>query len=215
VTVPQPRRPYADLDDWTLVRAAQSGDSDAYDQLYRRYYEAVYRFSYFRTSDHNLTEDFVSETFLRTLRSIGSFTDRGREFGAVVVTICRNMIADYYRNKQRKAESLSGELFTWDRPDPDRWVDPELATLHTLVSAELVAVVRQLKPDQRQCIELRFFRGYTVAETAHAMGKNENAVKALHLRATRAIGALLPEGFDPDGRTPVPRPRDYHKPKES
>ena len=44
---------------------------------------------------------------------------------------------------------------------------------------------------------LRFLQGYSVAETAHAMGKNEGAIKALQYRAVRALHRLLPEGFAP------------------
>lgn len=44
---------------------------------------------------------------------------------------------------------------------------------------------------------LRFLQGFSVAETAQAMGKNEGAIKALQYRAVRALARLLPEGFQP------------------
>jgi RNA polymerase sigma-70 factor (ECF subfamily) len=57
--------------------------------------------------------------------------------------------------------------------------------------------VQRLNPEQRECIVLRFLQGFSVAETAHVMGKNEGAIKALQYRAVRALHRLLPEGFQP------------------
>ena len=44
---------------------------------------------------------------------------------------------------------------------------------------------------------LRFLQGFSVAETAQTMGKNEGAIKALQYRAVRALARLLP------GRVPA------------
>jgi RNA polymerase sigma-70 factor (ECF subfamily) len=61
----------------------------------------------------------------------------------------------------------------------------------------LITAVKALPPDQQECIVLRFLRGFTVAETALAMGKNEGAIKALQYRAVRALRRHLPDGFEP------------------
>ena len=55
--------------------------------------------------------------------------------------------------------------------------------------------VKQLNPEQQECIVLRFLQGFSVAETAQTMGKNEGAIKALQYRAVRALARLLPDGF--------------------
>ena len=62
---------------------------------------------------------------------------------------------------------------------------------------------------------LRFLQGFSVAETAQAMGKNEGAIKALQYRAVRALHRLLPDGLpavsrrslhrDPGSARPVNR----------
>lgn len=58
---------------------------------------------------------------------------------------------------------------------------------------ELLRCVRQLNPDQRECIRLRFLQGLSVTETAVAMQRNEGAVKALQHRAIRRLAQLLPD----------------------
>ena len=60
---------------------------------------------------------------------------------------------------------------------------------------ELLRCIRKLNPDQQECIQLRFLQGLSVAETAHAMDRNEGAVKALQHRAIRRLAQLLPEGL--------------------
>ena len=60
----------------------------------------------------------------------------------------------------------------------------------------LLEAVRQLNPEQQECIALRFLQGLSVAETAKVMGKNDGAIKALQYRAVRSLGRLLPEGVD-------------------
>jgi RNA polymerase sigma-70 factor (ECF subfamily) len=39
--------------------------------------------------------------------------------------------------------------------------------------------------------------GFSVAEVAEVMGKNDGAIKALQYRAVRTLRRLLPEGFEP------------------
>jgi RNA polymerase sigma-70 factor, ECF subfamily len=63
-----------------------------------------------------------------------------------------------------------------------------------ITNVALLTAVKQLNPEQQECIVLRFLHGFSVAETAQAMGRNEGAVKALQYRAVRALARLLPEG---------------------
>jgi RNA polymerase sigma-70 factor (ECF subfamily) len=84
-----------------------------------------------------------------------------------------------------------------DREDRGPEGSPELAVVDHITNVALLGAVRQLNPEQQECIVLRFLQGFSVAETAQAMGKNEGAIKALQYRAVRALHRLLPEGFQP------------------
>ena len=61
-----------------------------------------------------------------------------------------------------------------------------------ITNAVLLEAVTRLKPDQQECIVLRFLQGMSVSETAVVLGKNDGAVKALQYRAVKALGRLLP-----------------------
>ena len=99
------RDPYGDADQATsseedeaersrliaLVELARGGDTEAFGLLYDHYQPSVYRFLYYRTRSVTLAEDLTSETFFRALRSMNNFRWQGRDLGAWLMTIARNL----------------------------------------------------------------------------------------------------------------------------
>ena len=172
---------------WQLVVATQNGDGEAFGKLYDRYFDSVYRFIYYRVNDRTLAEDFTSETFLRALRRIGTITYQGRDIGAWFVTIARNIVFDHSKSARNRLEITTGDRLDDGEVAPS----PEGAVLDALASEHLVAAIKQLNVEQRECIELRFIQGLSVSETAAAMNKNEGAIKALQHRAVRKLSELF------------------------
>lgn len=177
------------VETWRLVDLAQAGDGDAFGQLYDRYVDIVFRFVHYRVNDRGLAEDFTSETFLRALRRIGTISYQGRDIGAWFITIARNIVLDHMKSARHRLEVTAA-----DTPE-SRTVTPgpESAVLTMLSSEALMAAVDQLGDEQRECILLRFMRGFSVGETAAAMGKNDGAIKALQHRAVRKLAELVGE----------------------
>ena len=172
------------------VHAAQEGDGEAFGELYDAYVDLVHRYISYRVGNHALAEDLTSETFLRALRRISTFTWQGRDFGAWLVTIARNLVADHFKSSRYKLEQPTSDMV---EAGADRTEDsPEAEVLAGITNAALLAAVRKLGPEQQECIILRFLQGLSVAETAAILGKNEGAVKALQYRAVKALGRLLP-----------------------
>ncbi|MDI1460137.1 sigma-70 family RNA polymerase sigma factor [Catellatospora sp. KI3] len=182
---------------WTLVERAQQGDAEAFGLIYDRYVDTVFRFIYFRVGNRPLAEDLTSDTFLRALKRISSFTWQGRDLGAWLVTIARNLVADHFKSGRYRLEVTTGDVLDADREDRGPEGSPETAVVDHITNVALLTAVKQLNPEQQECIVLRFLQGFSVAETAQAMGKNEGAIKALQYRAVRALARLLPEGFQP------------------
>jgi RNA polymerase sigma-70 factor, ECF subfamily len=180
---------------WALVERAQAGDAEAFGQIYDRYLDTVFRFIYFRVGNRQLAEDLTADTFLRALKRIGSFTWQGRDPGAWLVTIARNLVADHFKSGRYRLEVTTGDVLDADREDRGPEGSPEAAVVDHITNVALLTAVKQLNPEQQECIVLRFLHGFSVAETANAMGKNEGAIKALQYRAVRALARLLPDGF--------------------
>jgi RNA polymerase sigma-70 factor, ECF subfamily len=175
------------LETWKLVEAAQAGDGEAFGKLYDKYVDTVYRFIYFRVNDRSLAEDFTSETFLRALRRIGTITYQGRDIGAWLVTIARNIIFDHSKSARNRLEVTTAEFFEGAEFAPS----PETSMLESLTADTLIAGIKRLNDEQRECVVLRFVQGLSVSETAAAMGKNDGAIKALQHRAVRKLGDLI------------------------
>jgi RNA polymerase sigma-70 factor (TIGR02952 family) len=171
-----------------VVLRARAGDAEAFGALYDRYLELVYRYVYYRVGAHALAEDITSETFLRALRRMNAFTWQGKDFGAWLVTIARNLVLDHFKSGRYRMEVCTPELL-----EADRWEEsPESAVLDLFRHRELLLAVRGLSSEQRECVVLRFMHGLSVAETATVMTKSHGAVKALQYRAVRSLARTVP-----------------------
>jgi RNA polymerase sigma-70 factor (ECF subfamily) len=181
----EPALPAGEPDVVALVERARAGDREAFGALYDRYADDVFRFVYHRTGHRQLAEDITADTWLRALRSIGRFEWQGRDFSAWLVTIARNLAADHFKSHRYRRASPY-DLAELELVDDDH--DPAELAAQLAAGVQLRRAVDRLSTaDQQQVIELRFFRGLSVAETAAVMGRRENAVKALQYRATQAL----------------------------
>jgi RNA polymerase sigma-70 factor (ECF subfamily) len=184
---PEPGQP----DVWGMVRRAQQGDAEAFGELYDHYVSLVHRYVYHRVGDRATAEDVTSETFVRALRRIDSLSFQGRDVGAWLVTIARNLILDHVKSSRYRLE-----VATADMRDADRATEgPEDAVVTHLTNQQLLACVQQLGSEQQECIVLRFIHGLSVSETAEIMGKKDGAIKALQHRAVRRLATLVPDGL--------------------
>ncbi len=172
-----------------LVNRAQAGDSEAFGLLYDEYSLSVYRYIYARVSSPVLAEDLTSETFVRALRALDSFRWQGRDFGAWLVTIARNLITDHFKSGRVRLESPTDEIETHDSATQG----PEADVLTAVTADVLRRAVSDLPDDQRDCLTMRFFAGLSIAETARALEKSEGAVKQLQLRAVRQLAKVIPK----------------------
>jgi RNA polymerase sigma-70 factor, ECF subfamily len=172
-----------------LLALAQQGDGEAFGQIYDAYVAQVYRYLYYRVGSQPLAEDLTSETFLRALRRIDSFSWQGRDICAWFITIARNLVTDHYKSSRFRLEVSTADMLDADRAD--NGIEQEV--LDNLDNEALLAAVRRLKPEQQECVVLRFLQGLSVAETAAVMGRSDGAVKQLQLRAVRALAKLVPE----------------------
>ena len=171
-----------------LVRRAQQGHSEAFAGLYEAFYDKIYRYVMFKTGDTLEAEDLTEEVFLRMLESIGSFKWQGYPFTSWLFRIAHNLVIDYYRKAGRqKKTSLDDAMRVvgTDNVDVDRKLDVELSI------KEVKEAMGGLTRLQQEVLSLRFAGGLSVAETAEAMGKKENAVKALQHAAIKKLRTLL------------------------
>ena len=173
-----------------LVELARSGDKEAFGQLYDHYQPSVYRFLYYRVGSTTLAEDLTAETFFRALRSMHSFRWQGKDFGAWLMTIARNLTADHFKAGRTRLEQTTEDMQTLDSTSES----PEIEVLSSLTNEALLRALGELPTEQRECLIMRFLQGLSIAETAEILGRSSGAVKQLQLRGVRNLAKLIPVG---------------------
>jgi RNA polymerase sigma-70 factor, ECF subfamily len=190
-----------------IVAQARAGDAAAFGQIYAQYFDTIYRFVQFRVGNRQTAEDITADTFVRALRRIDTFTWQGRDIGAWLVTIARNLVADHFKSRRVRYEITTVDPLDGDAPHVEQRAadDTEKNVIDYLTHVDMLRAVSQLSPDQQECIVLRFLHGLSVAETARIMGRNEGAIKALQFRARNVLARMLTDDDLGDGGGPAHR----------
>jgi RNA polymerase sigma-70 factor (ECF subfamily) len=147
----------ADRRERALVREAQRGSAQAFEQLFRRHWPRAYRAALLVVGDAAAAEDIAQESFLAAVRALDRF-DRRRPFGPWLHRIVVNRAIDWAR-----ARALRHETFG---DDVERAADAREPSVHARPLAEAMAL---LQPDQRAVIVLRYLLEYTPGEIARLL----------------------------------------------
>lgn len=174
-------------DSWKLLQAAQQEDRNAFAELYCIYAPHIYRYLMSRAKNHALVEDLTSDTFLKALQSIDKVTYVGRDVGAWLTTIARNLLLDHLKSSRHRLE-VASVTPVHDELSHDT---PEDRVLRAEDCYWLRACLAQLTPDQRRCLELRFLQDQSLDETAIELRRDVSSVKSLQYRALRRLAALV------------------------
>jgi RNA polymerase sigma-70 factor (ECF subfamily) len=174
-----------------LVELARGGDTEAFGLLYDHYHASVHRFLFYRTRSQQLAEDLTSETFFRALRSMAGFRWQGKDFGAWLMTIARNLTTDHFKAGRTRLELTTEDMSRHD----DATEGPEAAVLAGLTNQLLLEALAELPDEQRDCLVMRFLQGMSIAETAQVLGRSDGAIKQLQLRGVRNLAKLMPDGI--------------------
>ena len=169
------------------IEAAQTGDLEALGSLYDTHINRVYRYAVARLTNQHDAEDVAEEIFLKMLAGLPTYEWRKVPFAAWLMRIARNEVVSFTRRNGKRAHDgeLPEELID------KRNTDPAEATERTMALEDLRCAVALLPEAQREVIILRFASGLSVADTAKALGKNENNVKVLQHKGMQRLQILM------------------------
>lgn len=169
-------------DEAALVRAAQAERSQ-FAILYDRYIDRIYAYVRSRTASDEDAADLTQQIFVRALEALPRYRERRVPFAAWLFRIARNATVDYHRRRRT--------ALTWDSvPEalhPHADLDLEAGALHRDDMARLRVLLRDLAPDTRELLALRFAAGLSIAEVAAVIGKSEEATKKRILRTLQTL----------------------------
>lgn len=169
----------------TPLRVVEGGgetEPDDWEAVYRHHVGGVFAYLLARTGNRPDAEDLCTQVFMRALPHLRAGASGG-EVTAYLLTTARTVAADFWRRHYRQPlAELDDELV------PDRL--PEAPDESQALRVE--RLLGRLPERYSRVLELRFLRGYSIRETAEAMGITANNCKVLQLRALRRA-AQLPE----------------------
>ena len=166
-----------------LIARACSGDAQAFGKLYEKYIDAIYNYVYYRTSNQKEAEDLTSRVFLRALKHITRYEDRGYPFSAWLYRIAHNLVVNWYRDRDRKEEIPLEDQY----PPPAVKDETEKQLTKENRRENLLEIVRELPDDRQQLLILKHVEGLTNREIGEIMDRTEGAVKALYHRTLVAL----------------------------
>src|ERR1041384_5340969 len=171
-----------DVDERSLVEAAQR-DASRFAEIYERYFDLVYAYVVRRVRDRAVTEDLTSEVFRKALQNLPRFKWTGAPFGAWLIRIASNLIADRAKRAGREvmADEPSLDAAAIDEPVNSQSQQSNLEAAER--RAHLFRLVAALPDDQRRVVALRFAEEKSISEIAAELNRSEGAIKQLQFRA--------------------------------
>ena len=185
------------LDEPTLIRAAQRGDQDAFEQLVRAYDQGVLRLAMNLLRSPEDARDVYQEAFLRVYRNLHSFR-LDSSFHTWLYRIVTNVCFDYLRKRKVRKEEQS--VLQTDEGPVDRMehfeergpgADPERAYENHQIRSRLESALGGLSPRERMVFELRHYQGLRLRNIGEVLGTSEEAAKNCLFRATQKMRSAL------------------------
>ncbi len=184
-------------DEFALIRAAQRGNQDAFEQLVRAHDQNVLRMAFNVLHSQEDARDVYQEAFLRVHRNLPKFRF-DCSFSTWLYRIVANLCLDQIRRRKvRKEESSSidtrnGEVDRFQFVAEERAnVDPQRQLMSVEVNTRIQEVLAQLTPRERIVFEMRHYQGMRLRAIGEALGVTEEAAKNCLFRATQKMRSAL------------------------
>ena len=175
----------SEQDEPSLVRGLRNNDRESLAAVYDAFGAIAYGLALKLLGSRTEAEDVVQESFLALWRQAERI-DPARGLRSYLLSIVHNRAIDRVRRRARRPEA---EL-DLDAPIPANTADPEEEVTRITEGEAVRAALVSLPADQRQTVELVYFRGLTINETANRMRVPLGTAKS---RLRLALGRLRQE----------------------
>jgi RNA polymerase sigma-70 factor (ECF subfamily) len=183
----------------SLIRAAQRGDQEAFEQLVRAYDQSVLRLAMNLLRSPEDARDVYQEAFLRVYRNLHAFRF-DCSFHTWLYRIVTNICLDQLRKRKVRKED-SAVVETADGPvdrmesfeEEAAQADPERAMWNRQLKERIESALEDLTPRERMVFELRHYQGLRLRNIGEMLGTTEEAAKNCLFRATQKMRSTLGE----------------------
>ena len=174
-------------DDSQLIAEARS-DRAAFVRLYRRHYDAVFRYCVHRLFERQAAEDVTSDVFLKAVENIHRFKGNEQQFRNWLYRIATNAVNNYLRKTARRNRLLKVAREQANSQVADCGESAEKLTV-------LKEAVFALKPRYQTIITLRFFENLKLTEIAEVLASSPGTIRSQLARALAKLRKVLATEF--------------------
>ena len=186
------------VDDVSLIRASQQGDRVAFEELVRRYDQAVLRLALHLTGSEHEAQDIYQDAFLKAYRNLASFRFEC-SFYTWIYRIVTNLCLDHLRKRHvRKEDSpvvtdSEGETFNLleQVPDVRSGADPERDLMRRELGRMINSALGKLTPRERMVFEMKHYQGLKLRTIGEILNTTEETAKNTLFRGTQKLRAAL------------------------
>src|SRR5881394_2251591 len=195
-TPPAGRAASADAqDDQQLVKRAQGGDLEAYDELVRRYQERIYATIYHMTANHEDANDLAQETFIKAYQALKSFKGDS-SFFTWVYRIAINKTINFLKQRKNKTHMSLNDLDFNAEHDADLVAlisekTPRREVNLIELQEKLNAAMQKLSEIHRLVVTLHDVQGLSHEDISKIMGCNTGTVRSRLFYARQQLQAYL------------------------
>lgn len=169
-----------------FVEALRSGNQQVFAQMYERFSPPLYAFIVNRVKDAEVAENLLQDVFVKAWRNSGQYdASKGRLF-IWMYKICSNCCIDYLRSKQHRIHGQS--VYGGDQSENLRHyvasgLMPDRIGLRNMLN--------KLNVDEKEVLDLVYFKGFTQAEVAELKQMPLGTVKTRCSRAIKKLRVLF------------------------
>jgi len=174
-------------DDSRMIARAHC-DPAAFVRLYRKYYDAIFRYCVHRLFERTTAEDITSEVFLKVVENLGDFRGNEQQFRNWLYRIATNAVNQHLRKSSRRSNLLK---VVREQAD-DQTDDCEESSEKWILLRDAVLA---LKPRYQTIITLRFFENLKLTEIAEVLASSPGTVRSQLARALARLKKTLGPKF--------------------
>jgi len=191
---------FSGMDNTQLIRAAQQGDGEAFEQLVCQYDRAVLRVAIHLTGSTEDGQDIYQEAFLRAYIKLPMFRFEC-SFYTWIYRIVSNLCLDHLRKKRLRFLYSTTVLYpdgeehdlSHQVPDDRPIASPERNLSQSILREHILCALGALSPRERMVFELKHYEGLQLKTVAEILNTTEGTAKNTLFRATRKLRAQLSE----------------------
>lgn len=156
-----------------------------FEPLYNKYYEQILRYIYQRIDDKETAYDIASQVFLKALNNIHKYEYRGVPFASWLYRIAKSELYQSFRDKKAR------RTVNVDTSNLSEMIDVMEEDTSDDTRKVLIQLIKKLKEDEVQMVELRFFEKRSFKEIGEILDITENNAKVKSHRVINKMKKLF------------------------